>query len=56
MHKITLKVLKYCLFRLDHDSDENREEDGPTGPLMTMEPLLPVKSVSEEDSANHCHA
>lgn len=56
MHKITLKVSNDCLFRLDHNSDENREEDGPTGPLATIESLLPVKSVSDKDSANHCHA
>lgn len=56
VYKTTLKVLDNCLFRLDQNSDKNWEEDGPTGPLATMETLLPVKSMSNEDSANHCHA
>ena len=45
MHEIVLKILQNHLFRLDHDSDENREEDRPTGPLAIMQPLLPVKNV-----------
>lgn len=56
MYKITLKILDNYLFRLDQDSDKNWEEDGPTGPLAKMESLLPVKSMSNEACANHCHA
>lgn len=33
MHEIALKVFNDCLPKADHNSDENREEDGPTGAL-----------------------
>lgn len=46
MHGITLRTVNNCLLRLDHNSDENREEDGATGPLAIVAPLLPLRNVS----------
>ena len=43
MHEITLNVLNKCLFRLDHNSNENRKELRPTGLLAIVESLLPGK-------------